>query len=317
MKNKIHPETLKRCRGQARLSQEALAEKSKVGKKTISRIENGKGDNIRVHTLNQLAKALQMRPDDLTKAPEEMTSENPANRMLKAYVDADVALAYAFVEQRYNVQYQTLVEMAPLFFTLLAEGSLAWRREKLATVDEAADRLRDWGESGGHSACWAALAEMENYALVEEEHSIEICDLFGDEFGERADDCGYNPYRNNPFSEYLKKFVADVDDNNDNIVELHSLDKDDVFFRAEGKMPEYSICKPELERITKGNSRARHALAWGNVKISDIPEELQEDEASAKRVQWMIERIPQDELEKLEEEERFWEQILNIGQTCD
>ena len=317
MKNKIHPETLKRCREQARLSQEALAEKSKVGKKTISRIENGKGDNIRVHTLNQLAKALQMRPDDLTKAHEEMTSGNPANRMLKAYVDADVALAYAFVEQRYNVQYQTLVEMAPLFFTLLAEGSLAWRREKLATVDEAADRLRDWGESGGHSACWAALAEMENYALVEEEHSIESCDLFGDEFGERADDCGFNPYRNNPFSEYLKKFVADVDDNNDNIVDLHSLDKDDVFFRAEGKMPEYSICKPELERITKGNSRARHALAWGHVKISDIPEELQEDEASAKRVQWMIERIPQDELEKLEEKERFWDQILNIGQTCD
>lgn len=78
-------------------------------------------------------------------------------------------------------------------------------------------------------------------------------------------------------------------------------------------MPGYTLCKSEIESITKGNSKAKHALAWGHVKISDIPEELQEDEASEKRIQWMIERIPQNELEKLEEHERFWEEILSVG----
>ena len=69
------------------------------------------------------------------------------------------------------------------------------------------------------------------------------------------------------------------------------------------------------DRITKGNSKARHALAYSHVKISDIPEELQEDEASDKRVQWIIERIPQEELEKLEEDERFWEELLSLGKS--
>ena len=316
MKNKIHPETLKRCRERARLSQEALADKTnrRVSKKTISRIENGKGDNIRKHTLDELAKALQMKPDDLAKAPEDMTTGTPANRKFRTYVDTDVALAYAVVEHRYNVSYQSLVEMAPLFFALLAEGSLAWRREKLVEMDEVVGRLRDWGDSGGNPACYSAVGVMENDALAEEEASIERCDLFGEEFGERADDCGFNPYRSNPFSEYLKKLVAGIegsDEDTHNIVEIQSLDRDDVFFRAEGKMPEYSICKSEVERLTKGNRKARHALAYSHVKISDISEELQKDEASEKRVQWMMERIPQDELEELEEQERFWDRILS------
>ena len=319
MKNKIHPETLKRSRVRARLSQEALAEKSRIGKKTISRIENGKGGNIRAHTIKSLSAALQIKPDALAKAPEEMTPENPANRMFKAYVDTDVALAYTLVEHRYNVQYQSLVEMAPLFFTLLAEGSLAWRREKLVQIEETVGLLREWGISGGHPSYAVATVEVENYGLPEEEDSINSCDLFGKEFGERADELGYDLYRRNPFSEYLKKLVADIGHDNpgyEGILELQSIgSRDDFFDRVEGKMPGYRICKPEVERITKGNSKARHALAYSHVKISDIPEELQEDEASDKRVQWIIERIPQEELEKLEEDERFWEQLLSLGKS--
>ena len=301
------------------LSQQALADKCKhVSKKTISRIENGKGDNIRKHTLDELANALQMKPDDLAKAPEDMTTGTPANRKFRTYVDTDVALAYAVVEHRYNVSYQSLVEMAPLFFALLAEGSLAWRWEKLAEMDEVVDRLRDWEKSGGHPSYVPALVEMENYALVEEQASIESCDLFGDSFSARADGLGYSPYRRNPFSEYLKKLVADIGHDipgYEGILELQSLDSiDDCFFRAEGKLPEYSICKPQIERITERNSKAKHALAYGHVKVTDIPEELLGDEASEKRVQWIIERIPQDELEKLEEQERFWEQLLSPGQ---
>lgn len=82
---------------------------------------------------------------------------------------------------------------------------------------------------------------MEDYALVEEEYSIESCDLFGEEFGERADDCGYNPDRSNPFSEYLKKLVADLGQDNpgyEGILELQSINnRDDFFDRVEGKMP--------------------------------------------------------------------------------
>ena len=317
MKNKIHPETLKRSRERARLSQEALAEKSRIGKKTISRIENGKGGNIRAHTIKSLSAALQIKPDDLAKAPEEITSENPANRMFKAYVDTDVALAYALVEHRYKVQYQSLVEMAPLFFTLMAEGSLAWRREKQVQMEEAAGLLGEWAISGGHPSYAVASFKVEEDGLPEEEDSINSCDLFGEEFGERADELDYDPYRRNPFSEYLKKLVADIGHGNpgyEDILELQSIDdRDDFFDRAVGKMPGYRICKPEVEKITKGNPKAKHALAYSHVKISDIPEELQEDEASEKRVQWIIERIPQDELEQLEEQERFWEQLLSLG----
>ena len=225
MKNTIQPETPKFHRQRARLSQDALAQKSRVGKKTISRIENGKGNNIRANTINRLAAALQIKPEDLAMPPQEGSHFGATNRKFRTYIDTDVALAFAIVEHRYNVSYQSLVEMAPLFFTLLAEGSLAWRKEQLSQIEKAADIVMEWGRTGGHPAYCEGSAEIEDFGIPEEKDSIDKIDLFGQQFGGRSD-------------------------------------------------------------------------------------ELKIDDAKDERIEWITEKIPDDERRKLEEQERLWADLL-------
>ena len=69
----INPETLRQYRKNSRLSQEALAYESNVGKRTIARIESREVDpeKVRTSTLKKLSKALKCDPSDLEKPFEE------------------------------------------------------------------------------------------------------------------------------------------------------------------------------------------------------------------------------------------------------
>ena len=53
------------------------------------------------------------------------------------------------IKRRYGVNPTTIFNLAPLLFTLIAEGSLAWRRELLNEVREAADTLYGLSDTGG------------------------------------------------------------------------------------------------------------------------------------------------------------------------
>ena len=56
---------IKLLRVRRELSQEALAERSGVGRDTISRIENGHTHNVQYRTVARLAKALEVDPVEL------------------------------------------------------------------------------------------------------------------------------------------------------------------------------------------------------------------------------------------------------------
>jgi transcriptional regulator with XRE-family HTH domain len=68
---KIHPDSLRSHRIRSRLTQEALAQVSNVSKKTITRIEAGRGEKVRSITINRLAIALKVEPEALENAPED------------------------------------------------------------------------------------------------------------------------------------------------------------------------------------------------------------------------------------------------------
>ena len=65
---RINPETLKKLRNKNGLSQQTLADASGVSKKTIARIEGGKGEP-RGDTVKLLAKALRVEPEVLAQEP--------------------------------------------------------------------------------------------------------------------------------------------------------------------------------------------------------------------------------------------------------
>lgn len=66
----------------------------------------------------------------------------------------------------------------------------------------------------------------------------------------------------------------------------------------------YVVCGDELERMTGGSRKARWALSYGDVRLSEIPAELLPDEATERRVEWLESRLRDDwkaELERQQE----------------
>ena len=227
-------------------------------------------------------------------------------RPLKTYINADTALAYEFVEHRYHVPSELLVLLAPLFFTLLAEGSLAWRRQKLAEVKEALDHLESAPGAAAHLSFAYAGASRREEGEAEEEASIEQSDLFGRGI-RRSVDFGYDHSKNNPFADYLRQLAAGIDPS---VVELD----------AEGNalsllIPKHRIGQADLKRITGGDFWATFALERGHARIRDIPKELQGDSASEKRIAWLTERIPQTAREEFEALNRSLDKDKNMGPT--
>ena len=89
--------------------------------------------------MNSLAKALRVEPEVLTgKLPLPESDKTPELERVQigAQVAPKVRLAYDLIKRRYGVSTTEMITMGPLFFALLAQGSLAWRREKLKEVEE-------------------------------------------------------------------------------------------------------------------------------------------------------------------------------------
>ena len=137
----------------------------------------------------KLAHALAVDPTVLTgepPAPDFTQRPAPAERSpIRAMIEPKARLAYTLLKQRYGVNATDIINMAPLFFTLLAEGSLAWRRERVEAADEAMERAVSFGE--GHLSFMKAAYHVEN-GLIGERRSIEALDLFGEKV---SDDTHY------------------------------------------------------------------------------------------------------------------------------
>lgn len=291
----IHPTTLKVLRESAGLAQKALADRSKVAKATISRIERGKSGSANTATIERLARALDVTPEKLTEPPEAIREADLrafGYRTLKVTLKESTFEAFMMAQRRYGVHLFDQIEMAPLFFTLLAEGSLAWRRRKVEEVWEAATRLRAVANDAGHLAFVNAVNRTEE-GLQGEEQSIESFDLFGVDVNEHAFDFGFDPSETNPFTDYLRHLSKDIDTE---ILELEG------FATGFDVVPEYTVWRAELDRIEEerdriagGDHLARYALKRGHADPRDIPQELQGEDMKDARIAWLIERIPKEE----------------------
>ena len=135
---KIDPDRLRSLRKKNRLTRLELEKKCGINKRTIQRLES-KSESQRCqksqeHTVNSLAKALGVEAGVLTgELPLPESGKAHASDSERVQIGAQVApkvrLAYDLIKRRYGVSTTEIINMAPLFFALLAEGSLAWRRE--------------------------------------------------------------------------------------------------------------------------------------------------------------------------------------------
>lgn len=301
----INSHRLRTLRKQKKLSRQQLADKSqqpddksRISPRTIARLESNaaSSNSTRERTINKLADALRVEPGVLTgelPMPEAARLEDGERVQVSALLAPEVRLAYDLIKRRYGVNPTMIFNLGPLLFTLLAEGSLAWRRQKVNEVGEIAERLYDMGGIAGHLSFAFAAYRVQEGARGEDE-SISKRDLFGEQVSEDAFELGYDRSTNNPFADYLRQFARKLGDPS---VILLDPDFDDV--NPDGPMkgfPEYIVCQGDIEKITGGSAQARWALKLGGVRLKDIPDELWMESATDRRVQWLEEKSPLKDL---------------------
>jgi transcriptional regulator with XRE-family HTH domain len=293
----INPDRLHKLRVQLKLSRDQLAEKSKISPRQISRLENESASSkgVRERTIVQLAEALNVEPGVLTDElpmPERRAAGRPGEGervQVSALLSPEVRLAYALIKRRYNVNTTTIFNLAPLMFTLLAEGSFDWRSEKLKEVEEAANQLSGLSDIAGHLS-FANVASMTIDSAASEEASIQQNDLFGktnkpDDFL----DFGYDQSTNNPFADYLRGLARKI--NKPDVVEVN---KETLGYYALEDLPLYEICAGDIQQISGDSIDAAFALKYGFARLGDIPDELWAEDASEQRMQWLEEKLPED-----------------------
>ena len=216
-----------------------------------------------------------------------MSQRETERVQIGALIQAESRLAYDLVKIRYGIKATEIINMAPLFFVLLAEGSLAWRREKLRELNEAIARMKEIGRIRdnpiGHLS-YANCADVADNALFFEEESIDKADLFGEHLPGEAHDFGYDPSRGNPFADYVRWFADELD--NPGIVKITSGE----LKLGLGGFPDYEICGERLDKIAGDSRKARQALKNGTVRLSDIPEKLVAEDMRTERVKWLEDR---------------------------
>ncbi len=313
----IHAEILKTLRKRSGLTQEALAKEGKVGIATIKRIEAAEETyEARSLVAERLARALGVAVEALSGEPlDDREGESKLRffgyRPIKGAVRAENALSFDMVEHLYGVPADRQIAVAPLLFALAAEGSLAWRKEKLTVIDEAVKRLATLAESAGHLSF--AHADRVGEGSDWERESIERRDLFGRHASDRAYDQGYDPNTHNPFVDYLRMFAKRIE-SDDIQIEIDL----DIF----NELPRYGIGERIIEEATGDDRRAYYAMSRGHVRVRDIPQGLLGEERKDERIAWLISHIPEKEREALEEEERELEALrkklnIDLSATAD
>ena len=303
---KIVPETLRKLRKARQLGQQGLADRARVDKKTIARIEAGRGGEARESTVTDIAKALKVNPLVLAEGPEseamrEEDLRKHGYRRASLHFRGETMLAYDLVRDRYGVQMWNVIDAAPFLFTLLAEMSLAERRSRLDEMVAAWEAYRPTVPE--HLRHDAGGRDSEGFQA--EEDSIERRDLFGrtieeeDELEMRANDTYYADDRN-PFLDFLAKRAEELGPDNDAVQCEH------MYLSGNGLFG-WRLFDAYLTRLTGGSPRARYALCHGHVRLAQIPEHLrgerEDDDVADERTRWLEDRVPDDDW--AEAERRF------------
>ncbi len=294
---KIDPERLKTLRTRLRLSRKNLADKSRVSARQIARIEAGKSRTGRENTVTRLAAALNVEIGILTgdkPLPDGRPEAETTSVQISSTISPQRRLEYDLVKRRYGLSARHLINWAPLLFVLLAEGSLAWRRQKLKEVKEAAGCLSELGKTYSH-LYFAYCLDQVKAGYETEQESIDKADLLGDVVRDKGfsgsagcffpDDALFDV---TPFYNYLFKFAADLEVPGIINFWLESFNPHPDEFLG---MEPHNLFRDDLDEITGGSIRARLALDFGDVRLSEIPEGLMSEEAKDKRVAWLESRL--------------------------
>ena len=319
---KIKPEVLMTLRNRRGWSRRELAERAGVSPQLIERIESRAEEvSVRPRSLRRLARAFGIEQDVLSGEMQlEAPPPTPDQLAVTLRSTPGLRLAYELVERRYRATPKDLFVLAPALFVLLAERSLDWRRRKLKKAQKAQRALNKLGSS--NSTLYFAKGcyqQAFDWGLGVERASIRKGDVLGKEvwdehgmmqWGFTEDDI----LSVTPFADYLEELAKQIDR-----PELVSFD--DMLLANQGVdvwgANPYAVCRGNLHEIVGDSRHARWALEWGDVRISEIPEELmpvtgKADDAKDRRVAWLEAKLDSGVRDKMEQYEATLEQLRSL-----
>jgi len=209
----IHPKRLKDLRTRKKLSRKKLADRAGVSERQITRIEASKKDvSVRMNTMIKLASALGVDAEMLADDP---TSLDPLpvppsqDVQLSIKINSQVRLAYDLVKHRYGPSQKEIIKLAPLLYVLLAEGSLAWRRQWLEEAIAAKERLEQL--TGEREGFYTEEQDVDwDESFEAEQESIKKNELLGDEIlSGRGYWQSWDGIKN-PFLDYVTKLSKEL-----------------------------------------------------------------------------------------------------------
>lgn len=277
--SKINPAMLKQLRARKGWTLDELAEKSRVNRQTIHRIETGKQIANRRTTVERLAKALQTDADVLAGDSVDASSGFEAARksQMNVRISDDARNALALVAMRYQVKTTSIIHLAPLLFLWAAEESLKRRQqqlEQLAIQYRAVESFEGFTHLNGLLTCnWRGDEVMEA-----ERRSIAKRDIFGRTIPDEQIREGYEESEHNPMAVFLSNLVAG----------LGGL-ADFEHWSPHWDQPGYTLGFEEASALVGGDEDAIRHIIHGNVGLHEIPREARE--AGAERVaDWVRQR---------------------------
>lgn len=286
---KIIPLVLKTLRKRKGLSQARLAEKSKLNKQTIWRLENGEDsqEETRSRTITDLAKALSTEESVLTgqaPLPEGQDDDGPfpAVSKLSFPISTDARNALYLMSRRYNVPQQTIVELAPLLFAWAAEASLRQRKDRLDRAEAALNAMKEADRTLEHLQP-SSFEELED-KIEQEKQALRYQDIWGmsTEYNEWSGD----PWFESPFGVFVAGLAKEIGE--DTTFEEFSNDGVAIY-RLYPKEAEEFMGDPELG----------DAVMRGHIALHQMPREFADilnPEAEKKRAEWARSKL--DELKR-------------------
>lgn len=259
----IDPERLKLVRKLRGLTQEGLAQKARVNKQTVYRLERQRKP-IRRGNLERLAETLGVEPGVLTgekPIPSDIVQASAAPDeiayQLNVRVDAPVRNAFELVARRYRVSTTKIAQLAPLLFVIAAEASLKERRERLKQLADKFDCLVEEASGLGF-----IFYDLDN-GIEAEQESIERHDIFGEERTSSDD-------KHNPFAYYIEALAKGNAD-----ISISALSPIST---------EYRVCRSEAAELAEGDEQIADWLLNGQIPIHRMPRGL----TTAGRREWMV-----------------------------
>jgi hypothetical protein len=291
MNTRVDPQRLRNAMTRKGLSVKWLALKASsrennISERTIARMLSGKeAGGTRPRTIEAIAKTLGIQPGVLTlDLPEPVAdqpeSPQPPGTRLNFRSSTATRNAYHLVAGRYGVSAALIAELGPILFLLIAEQSLASRRERLKDRREAYAALSEVERHTRHLPEIGGFASLPDKICAAEKSSIDQRDIFAEVLRDdetiSSDDLIYldDEHKDNPFASFLRARA----------VEIEAMNEIDRISRYR---VEYRLCREQALSLADGDEALADDILDGSIPLHELPSELRRGHAKVARLEWL------------------------------